>query len=75
VTARPHLGDVQLAAYSANAMALNDTRHRVASSHRKGAGRERITVRNASGRRRAFYVAVTPQGSRSLDARYRLTIG
>jgi hypothetical protein len=75
VSARPRLGDVQLAAYSAGAMALNDTKRRVAHSHRRGAAKERITVANATGRRRAFYVAVTPQGTRSLNARYRLTIG
>jgi hypothetical protein len=75
VSAKPRIGDVALAAYSAGAMALNDTRHRVARSHRRGKAMERIRVHNASRRRRAFFVAVTPQGFRSLDARYRLTVG
>ena len=74
VVANPGFGDVELSAFSAGAMAINDTGDRLARSARRGAATERIRVRNTGGRRRTVYVAVRPQGTRSLDARYRLTV-
>ena len=73
VIARPSFGDPVLAGFSPGASSLRA--RRLATSRRRGGRTEAITLRNATGRTRTFFVAVGVQrGARSLDAGYGLTI-
>jgi len=77
VSVVPRFGDVQLEVFKATAKSINDTRHRVAFSHRKGSKRtEHATVRNSGAGAHSYYVMVRPQG-RSVyqDRRYTLRVG
>ena len=74
ISAVPTLGDIDLGVYARNATALTDTGHRLAYSHKHGRATERLSVRNASPNPRSFYLAIRPQGTRSLDAAYTLRI-
>ena len=48
---------------------------RLKSSARGGGRTEAVTLRNRSGRPRAYYVAVRVQGRSDLDAAYTLRVG
>jgi hypothetical protein len=77
VSGIPRFGDVQLEVFKASAKSINDTRHRVAYSHRKGSKRvEHATIHNTGRAAHSFYVMVSPQG-RSVyqDRRYTLRVG
>jgi hypothetical protein len=77
VSGIPRFGDIQLEVFKASATSINDTRHRVAFSHRKGTKRvEHATVRNTGRGAHSFYVMIRPQG-RSVyqDRRYTLRVG
>jgi hypothetical protein len=72
VTVNPSFGNPALLAYAPTATSVAS--HRIATSHRKGAATERVTLRNRSRKARTFYVAVGIQkGARTLDCAYTLT--
>lgn len=72
--ATPSYGDVTLAVYAPGTSTIADRRRRVARSAHAGRRTERITLRNRSRRARTFLVALTPAGSKRLDAGYTLRI-
>jgi len=72
VTADPAFGNPILVGFAPGTRSL---RERVlATSRRRGARTERITLRNRARRTRTYFVAVGVQRGRGLDAGYRLTI-
>jgi hypothetical protein len=76
LSAVPRFGDVQLEVFNSAAKSVNDTRHRVAYSHRKGKQHtEHATVSNHGSAAHTYYVMVSPQG-RSVyqDRRYTLKV-
>jgi hypothetical protein len=74
VSAAPSYGDVTLAAYTPGTATIADRRRRAARSAHAGSRTERITLTNRLRRARTFLVAVTPTGSKRLDAGYTLRI-
>jgi hypothetical protein len=74
VSAAPSYGDVTLAAYTPGTATIADRRHRAARSAHAGRRTERITLANRSRRARTFLVALTPAGSKRLDAGYTLRV-
>jgi hypothetical protein len=74
LSAAPSYGDVTLTVYSPGTVTIADRRRRVARSAHAGRRTERITLANRSRRARTFFVALTPTGSKRLDAGYTLRI-
>jgi hypothetical protein len=71
-----HSRGVDLSVFSSGAKGINDRRHRVAFSHRRGTKTEHATVHNSGSRAHVYYVSVRPQGvSHSRDVLYTLRVG
>ena len=74
ISANPYgRDDVALRVYRGRARSLDANALR--RSSRRGQRTERITLRNRSRRARVYYVAVSVQGTRDLDAAYALRVG
>jgi hypothetical protein len=70
-----HSTGVELRVFNSHAGSINDNKHRVAFSHRRGHATERATVHNRGRKAHVYYVDVEPQGvSHSRDVRYTLRV-
>ena len=75
VTLKPRFGDPDLAAYTRSATSTGDDEQIIARSHRNGHRTDSLTLRNPSRRSRAaFLVAYIDDSTRTLDARYDLSV-
>ena len=76
VTVRPRVGDVDLQVFGASATSVQREAGLIATSQRSGTATDTVTVRNTSPRPATYYAAAyIDDGSKSLDAAYRLEAG
>jgi hypothetical protein len=76
LSAAVHSRGVDLSVFNNRASGINDARHRVARSHKRGRATEHVTVHNSGSRAHVYYVSVRPQGvSHSRDVLYTLRVG
>jgi hypothetical protein len=75
VTVKPHFGDPDLAAFTRSATSTDDDEQIIGRSRHNGKRRDSLTLRNPSKRSRAaFLVAYIDGDTRTLDARYDLSV-
>jgi hypothetical protein len=75
ISVKPRFGDVDLRVYSSSADTIAQTRRIVARSRRTGTRTDSVTLRNATRRKRTYYVraSYSSKGD-SLNAAYTLTV-
>jgi hypothetical protein len=75
VTLKPRFGDPDLAAFTRSATSTADDEQIIGRSRHNGGRRDSLTLRNPSKRSRAaFLVAYIDSNTRTLDARYDLSV-
>jgi hypothetical protein len=75
VSVNPSFGDVELAVFNRRADTVGRRRGRLTRRDREGDRTERYTIRNRTGRKRIYYVAIgVSPDSTGLDAGYRLKV-
>jgi hypothetical protein len=75
ISLKPKFGGVDLAVYSAGAKSGSGSRFRIANSKKPGTAVERLTVRNSARAARSFYVVVSDNDTKLLNAEYTLRVG
>ena len=75
ISLTPKFGSVDLAVYSSSAKSASGSRYRVAYSKKSGTAVERVTVRNSAATAKSFYVVISDNDTKLLNAEYTLRLG
>ena len=75
ISLTPKFGSVDLAVYSSSAKSASGSRYRVAYSKKSGTAVERVTVRNSAATAKSFYLVVSDNDTKLLNAEYTLRVG
>ena len=75
ISLTPKFGSVDLAVYSSSAKSASGSRYRVAYSKKSGTAVERVTVRNSAATAKSFYLVISDNDTKLLNAEYTLRLG
>jgi len=75
ISLEPKFGGVDLAVYTSSTKTASGSRYRVAVSKRSGSAVERVVVKNSANSARSYYVVVSDNDAKLLNAEYTLRVG